>query len=272
MPNKWTYRTDTEKECSKCSEIKPITREFWHFSNKTNRPGNSICKVCRAAYAAAKYPENKEKMRAKARIYVKANRHKQAEYHARYKAKDTEAYLAKRRVNAARYRATVKGGLSNRMQTAIWHGLRRDGLRKNDHLFKILGWTIDELKDHLEERFEEGMSWDNMKAWHIDHVMPQSLVQIDSVECDDFKTIWALDNLAPLWANDNQTKYNDYLWQLPATYKNPKLRSMYPAPLDLVGFFNVNTKALKDMGYEAIAFGSATESQDSIANGAFHRL
>lgn len=71
------------------------------------------------------------------------------------------------------------------------------------------------------------MSLANYGEWHIDHVIPQSVVSYSGPEDPRFQALWALSNLAPLWASDNLKKHARLDWQLPDTYVNPKLRAMY---------------------------------------------
>jgi len=54
------------------------------------------------------------------------------------------------------------------------------------------------------------MTWDNYGTWHIDHIRPDSWFHYDSVNHEDFKKSWMLDNLQPLWAKDNLMKSNNY--------------------------------------------------------------
>lgn len=65
-----------------------------------------------------------------------------------------------------------------------------------------------ELVIHLESQFIDGMTWDNhgMNGWHIDHIRPISSFNFDSTDHPDFKKCWALDNLQPLWVEDNLSK------------------------------------------------------------------
>ncbi len=70
----------------------------------------------------------------------------------------------------------------------------------------LVGYTIIDLKKHLEKQFTDGMTWENYGKWHIDHVKPICKFNINSVDCEDFKTCWSLDNLQPLWAIDNLKK------------------------------------------------------------------
>jgi 5-methylcytosine-specific restriction endonuclease McrA len=76
--------------------------------------------------------------------------------------------------------------------------------------FDILGYSVDELKVHLESSFKEGMSWDNYGEWEIDHITPDSWFQYNSTDDEGFKNSWALDNLQPLWKHENIAKGNRY--------------------------------------------------------------
>jgi hypothetical protein len=37
---------------------------------------------------------------------------------------------------------------------------------------ELLGCSIDEFKKYIESLFEDGMTWQNYPAWHIDHIIP----------------------------------------------------------------------------------------------------
>jgi 5-methylcytosine-specific restriction endonuclease McrA len=54
------------------------------------------------------------------------------------------------------------------------------------------------------------MTWDNYGEWEIDHVTPDSWFEYNSYDDLDFKKSWALDNLQPLWKNDNLHKGNRF--------------------------------------------------------------
>ena len=55
------------------------------------------------------------------------------------------------------------------------------------------------------------MNWENYGEWHIDHIYPQSKLPYDSMEHPNFLKCWALDNLQPLWAEENRKKSNKVL-------------------------------------------------------------
>jgi len=105
-----------------------------------------------------------------------------------------------------KYRTDPKYNLSQRIRSSLRNGLKV--IRKNAPTFKLLGYTVNELINHLESQFteENGYSWDNMDEWHIDHIRPVSSFDYDSTDHPDFKKCWALNNLQPLWASDNISK------------------------------------------------------------------
>ena len=74
--------------------------------------------------------------------------------------------------------------------------LKRLGKDKSDSTIELLGYSADDLKQHLSCLFTDGMSWENYGEWHIDHIRPLSDFQPDTLasEC------CSLNNLQPLWA------------------------------------------------------------------------
>jgi 5-methylcytosine-specific restriction endonuclease McrA len=56
---------------------------------------------------------------------------------------------------------------------------------------------------------DEYMTWGNYeKYWHLDHIISQSKLPFSSMEDDNFKKCWALENLQPLEAIANIKKSN----------------------------------------------------------------
>lgn len=94
--------------------------------------------------------------------------------------------------------------LHNRMKVAVNKCLR--GRIASSSWFERVGYTLDELKAHLEAQFTDGMSWANLGAWHIDHIRPLASFTIAGLDCPEFKAAWALANLQPLWKRDNLSK------------------------------------------------------------------
>ena len=100
--------------------------------------------------------------------------------------------------------------LRNNLSGQLRKALKYSKQKKNNKTFTLLGYTKYDLKNHLESQFTYGMSWDNIGEWHIDHIRPVSSFNFDSTEHPDFKKCWALNNLQPLWAEDNMKKHTKW--------------------------------------------------------------
>jgi len=87
-------------------------------------------------------------------------------------------------------------------------GIRRriKGERKAVDVWQTLDFSPEMFIQRFERLFVEGMSWDNIDDWHIDHIRPVSSFTFTSVDDPEFKACWALENLQPLWAFDNMSK------------------------------------------------------------------
>ena len=92
------------------------------------------------------------------------------------------------------------GGVASSMRGAI----KRNG--NSSLIERLCGYTIVELKSHLEKQFTKGMDWKsfNKGEIHIDHITP--IKDFNLKKEQDFKQCWSLSNLMPLWAKDNLSK------------------------------------------------------------------
>lgn len=91
------------------------------------------------------------------------------------------------------------------VSNAILRALKKGKSDKaGQSIIHCLGYTIQELKEHLGNLFDQQMTWENYgKYWHIDHIIPQSDLPYASMTDDNFKACWALTNLRPLEAKQN---------------------------------------------------------------------
>lgn len=80
--------------------------------------------------------------------------------------------------------------------------LKRGG--SSNAVQRLVGYTIADLRKHLEKQFVSGMGWHNMHRWHIDHITPQSA--FDLSKHDEWRACWCLSNLRPMWARANLAK------------------------------------------------------------------
>lgn len=70
----------------------------------------------------------------------------------------------------------------------------------------ILGYTVEQLRRHIERQFTKGMTWANMGQWHIDHITAIKHFKITGPDCPEFRACWALSNLRPEWDLPNIQK------------------------------------------------------------------
>lgn len=96
----------------------------------------------------------------------------------------------------------LKKVLRSRLKNALNHNLKTGSAVNN------LGCSVEELKLHLESKFQPGMNWDNHGDWHIDHIKP--LASFDLTKEDDLNLACHYTNLQPLWAIDNLIKKDKY--------------------------------------------------------------
>lgn len=82
------------------------------------------------------------------------------------------------------------------------------GNRKNKTTVKLVGCSIEFLKQWLEKKFKSGMTWKNYgkgdKKWVIDHIKP--CVSFDLSKSREQHKCFHYTNLQPLWWKDNLTK------------------------------------------------------------------
>jgi len=90
--------------------------------------------------------------------------------------------------------------LKGRLRTRIKGEIKKFKLSARTQ--EILGADWQTVKTFIEAQFQDGMSWNNMAEWHIDHIIPLA-------QATDAKMLFALmhyKNLQPLWKKDNLRK------------------------------------------------------------------
>lgn len=77
---------------------------------------------------------------------------------------------------------------------------------------RLVDFTKDELKSHLEKQFVKGMSWDNIVEWQIDHIVPLAYFKSLGEDISNVRRAWALTNLRPLWKDENLRKSDNRIF------------------------------------------------------------
>ena len=157
-----------------------------------------LCNLCYGRFWWAEHPG----LRAKRDMI---NKEKIKAQHKRWEAKNKEKKRAIGRKSSKKWRSEPKNKLADNIRTAMWRSLH--GLKGGRHWETLVGYTLNQLKKHLEKRFVEGMSWENYgKYWNIDHIIPISVFNFDCPEDIDFQRCWTLKNLRPIEAKKNFSK------------------------------------------------------------------
>ncbi len=187
---------------------------------------------CRAYYVK-RYRENKAVILARNRDWAKRNREKFLAWRRSYLksprgravrlasdrrcVKRATAYkngwARRNREKITRYfRARLETDMSFamrvRLRARITVALRKYPKEQRDRLpksvRKLLGCTASELVKYLESKFLPGMSWENRKLWHMDHIRP--LASFDLSDVEQQHVAFHYTNVQPLWAIDNFRK------------------------------------------------------------------
>ena len=176
------------KKCSKCAAEKPLTTEFFYRKSCNKSGFRAECKDCTEAW---------KRINADRQRVIKLR-----SYHRR-KAANPEIIKQNWRRQDKRRRSDPKRVLSNRIGVALRSVLKgKDGQSWQD----LLGYSADDLKAHIERQFLPGMNWSNIRDWHIDHIVPVSSFEFDSLDDPELRACFALSNLRPMWARENMSK------------------------------------------------------------------
>jgi hypothetical protein len=167
------------------------------------------------------YEDNKEELKIQHRAYYLKNRNKILRDKKLY-SKRNQKKISRYTVQYFKLRRSKDPSFALRcdLSTTIGRALRLDISSKNGKsITEYLPYTIDELKVHLEAQFEPWMNWDNRGkynemswndndpttwTWQIDHIIPHSKFHYTSMTDQAFQDCWALSNLRPLSAKQNQ--------------------------------------------------------------------
>ena len=228
----------TEKKCGKCGEVKSVD-EFSKDASKKDGKKNQ-CKACDKAYRQANkekdaeygkaynqankekiaeqvkayYQANKEKISEQGKAYRQENKEKIVEYHKAYQqankekiAERNKAYRAQPHVKERRnqrHRERYKNDPQYKAACILRGMLRRvrNGEAKTESALVLVGCTTEELWEHLENSFVDGMTVQNHgEVWHIGHIEPLS--GFDPTNDEHVKRVNHFSNLKAQFKEEN---------------------------------------------------------------------
>lgn len=185
------------KKCSKCGEYK--TSDNFYKDKRAKSGLYSDCKKCRYTHYSKNDLEAIKKWKIK---NPEKNRLHKQKYWRSQKGKDC---LNKWRRD--RHKTDPKYRLGSNMSKSILKSLKHN--KGGSHWEDLVGYTLQELREHLEKQFDDKMNWDNYASyWTLDHIIPKSWYIYTKSKDIGFKLCWALENLQPLEAKENIRKNN----------------------------------------------------------------
>lgn len=180
--------------CSRCKVEK--TKEEFYKDKRTTSGHYSDCKKCHNKITSG-YMKN---------VYKKTKHYKQ--YQTKYRQEGNRLeyhriYSKKQRDNNPSWR------LDKNIVCVISTSLK--GIKAGRKWQGLVGYTLEDLRQHLEGQFDKKMSWENYGSyWHVDHIKPRSLFKFTKPEDKEFKECWELKNLQPLERIANLKKHNKF--------------------------------------------------------------
>jgi hypothetical protein len=190
-----------------------------------------ICSKCKIEkelnidnYRICKYPNGKEYFKATCRecerlAVIKYNsKHKEErkEYNKDFYKNNPDYLKNWKNDNRDKINTQYRERLANdpefklrkNCSRAISRMLKINNSSKFNHsILQYLPYSIEQLKLHIEKQFNDRMGWDNYGIyWEIDHIIPQSCLPYKTMEDDNFKKCWSLENLRPYQIDLNRSE------------------------------------------------------------------
>jgi len=157
-------------------------------------------------------PETKERLKKNHKKWSEQNKEHRKQYLKEYREKNiNKIRKTKRDYERNRKASDPLYKLISNFRTAIYQVLKENRVDKNHSYFDVLRYTPEELIIHLEKQFTDGMTWENYGEWHVDHKLPITSFNIQEMGDEEFMKCWCLDNLQPMWGEENIRKSNKLL-------------------------------------------------------------
>jgi len=161
-------------------------------------------------YKKDHYQDNKSKYLERAKNWRENNHNEFCEYLKDWKEENPEYAKEYWKNNRDKKHAYDKNARSKHPHIFAWRQclrsvIQRLGGTKESSTIELLGYSAEDLKNHMSKLFKEGMSWENWGEWHVDHIIPVSKFDTNA----PMSVVNSLDNLQPLWAFDNLSKNNN---------------------------------------------------------------
>lgn len=211
----------THKKCSKCKIDKLLNEEFYRIQNikiineLERKYWYGPCRECENNYGHDYMVTHPEMRKARAKKAWQRNKIR-LQYDESFR-KHRKEVLRKYRKDRLAKDPSYK--LHKNISQYIRIILKNSGNpKRGKSMLKYIGYSMKDLKQHIECQFEPWMNWNNWGkynsktwddndvltwAWNIDHIKSVSKFNYSSMKDSEFIECWALKNLRPLSAKQN---------------------------------------------------------------------
>ena len=154
------------------------------------------------------------------------------EFHKDNKSKDGRKTICKECRSNKKIRKRITKShkkLDRSISRSIYFSIKRN---KSGYIWeKIININLSELKNHLENQFDDIMSWNNYGSyWVIDKIIPTSFYNYSDRINNEFYKAWSLKNLRPYPKHLHNIRKQKIMWELIDNY------SLYDIlPIGIIG-------------------------------------
>jgi hypothetical protein len=227
-----------KKVCNECNLEKYINEYHKRQNGKYGR--FAICKECRKKISQRKWANNENNIQEKHKDYVKNHKEQKLDTQKKYRENNKEKlsisrkiyyqknkekesrrvmeyyynnkdYVVRRNINYNKDKLNEDSffKLKTYVRNRIKKFLTLKNITKKNKTFDIVGCLPEQLKEHIEKQFTEGMCWEKMgKYIHIDHIIPLSSAKTE----EEILKLCHYTNLQPLWAEENLKKKDKIIY------------------------------------------------------------
>jgi hypothetical protein len=204
------------KTCKYCNVEKPLT-DFYFV--KQEQRYEVKCKECKKERWKNLTDEQREKKRLQNLKYYYNNKEKVRAKVKIYSQSKTGIEKRKKRINTY-YVTNPNFKLRKLLSYRIWVVLK--GVKKADTTKNLTGCSMQQLKKHLESQFKKEMNWENHgKIWEIDHILPCN--SFDLTDEEQQKKCFHYSNLQPLFKTTEIAESFGYVDEIGNKNKSNKL-------------------------------------------------
>lgn len=196
------YRKNKDSLSKKKKEHYYENKDLYRVRNKIYRTENKD-KI--DLYSKEYQLKNKDKIREQRKKFRENNKEKTA-----YKRSLPYVKEKRNENRRKRYKEDFQYKITLLLRCRLSKLLKTQNTKKRNKTLDLIGCSINEFCKHIENQFDENMSWDNHGSyWHLDHIYPLS--KADLTKESEIKRVMHYSNFQPLEAIENIKKGNKIL-------------------------------------------------------------